>query len=161
MKDLELLEKDGFQGFVTINELRNNINIVPTYGGVYVVLRIKESKPVFLDKGTGGFFKKKDPNVSISKLEAKWIDDTHIVYIGKAKGSATRSLKIRLKEYMRFGQGESVAHRGGRYIWQLEDADDLIVCWKRIDSDAEQAEKQMILAFKEKYGKYPFANLRL
>lgn len=161
MKDMDLLKKDGFQGFVTINELCKNINIVPTYGGVYVVLRTKENKPVFLEKGTGGFFKGDDPNVSISKLEAKWIEGTPIVYIGKADGSATRGLRTRLNEYMRFGRGNAVGHKGGRYIWQLEDADELIVCWKRIDCDAEHVEKQMIMAFKEKYGKYPFANLRL
>ena len=161
MKDIDLLKNDGFQGFVTINELCKNINIVPTYGGVYVVLRTKENKPVFLEKGTGGFFKGKDPNVAISDLEDKWIEGTNIIYIGKANGSKKRGLRKRLYEYMCFGQGEDVGHYGGRYIWQLEDASDLVVCWKQVDSDTEQVEKQMILTFEEEYGKYPFANLRL
>lgn len=161
MNDLNLLKKDGFQGFITIKELQKNVNVVPIYGGVYVVLRTKESNPVFLKTGTGGFFKGKDPNVKISKLEGKWINDSSIVYIGKADGSETRGLRKRLHEYMRFGQGEPVGHYGGRYIWQLEDASELIVCWKQVDGDAEGVEKQMISDFKKVYGKYPFANLRL
>ena len=160
MKDLNLLKENGFQGFKTIEELRKNIDVVPTCGGVYVVLRLKDEEPVFLEKGTGGFFKKSNPNVAISKLEAKWIEKSPIVYIGKADGSATRGLRKRLDEYMRFGKGEAIGHKGGRYIWQLKDAAELVVCWKQIDGNAEQVEKQMILAFKEEYGKYPFANLR-
>ena len=159
--ELDLLKENDFQGFVTVKELRENIRIVPNYGGVYVVLRPKDDKPVFLEEGTGGFFKGKDPNVPISQLEAKWIADSSVLYIGKAGKTANRGLRKRLYEYMRFGQGEPVGHYGGRYIWQLADAADLLVCWKRIDGDPEQAERQLLLAFKEEYGDFPFANLRL
>ncbi|MBQ8712208.1 MAG: hypothetical protein IJ551_05230 [Prevotella sp.] len=36
-KEVELLKDDGFSGFKTIAELRGNINMVPAYGGVYVL----------------------------------------------------------------------------------------------------------------------------
>ena len=160
-EELKLLKNNGFCGFKTVAELRNNINVVPTYGGVYVILRPNDDEPVFLEKGTGGFFKGKDPNVEISKLETNWVYNSSIIYIGKADGSAKRGLKKRLDEYMRFGKGEPIGHKGGRYIWQLKDAADLVVCWKRVDGDAEQVEKQMILTFLTEHGKYPFANLRL
>lgn len=157
----KILEENGFHGFKTIKELQDDIDIVPTYGGVYILLRLKDDKPIFLKKGTGGFYKNTDPNVAIQKLEAKWIEDSPIVYIGKAEKTDKRNLRVRLDEYMQFGQGAPVPHKGGRYIWQLKDASDLLVCWKQIKGNAEQEEKRMILAFKERYGKYPFANLRL
>ena len=156
-KEVKQLEEEGFCGFKTVAELRENINVVPDYNGVYVLLRPNDDKPVFLQKGTGGTHKGKNPNVTISKLETKWNNNSSIVYIGATE----RGLKIRLGEYMRFGQGDTVGHWGGRYIWQLGDAADLIVCWKRVDDNAEQVEKQMIKAFKVEHGKYPFANLRL
>ena len=160
-KEVELLKNDGFSGFKTIAELRGSINMVPAYGGVYVLLRPSDNEPVFLKRGTGGFFKGTDPNVELSKLEANWVDDTSIVYIGKADGSARRGLRKRLDEYMQFGQGVAIEHKGGRYVWQLEDAAELVVCWKRVDEYPESVEKQMILDFQAKHGKYPFANLRL
>lgn len=61
---------------------------------------------------------------------------------------------------IRFGSGEAVGHWGGRYIWQLEDADQLLFCWKAY-ADAEQLEKALIAAFKKCHdGKRPFANLK-
>lgn len=59
---------------------------------------------------TGGFFKGKNPNVSIQELNSNWIDGEHIVYIGKAT-----ELCRRLRQYMSFGQGKNIGHWGGRY----------------------------------------------
>ena len=83
-KELEQLKEDGFCGFKTVAELRKNINIVPELTGVYVLLRPNDDEPVFLEKGTGGFFKTKTPNVALPNLGAKWVRDPSIVYIGKA-----------------------------------------------------------------------------
>lgn len=152
----------GFTGFITIGELVANIDVVPPIPGVYVIMRSNASQPEFLMQGSGGFFKEKNPNVSIDELERNWVDDTSVLYIGKAgslKGSAT--LRSRLKQYMQFGQGKAVGHYGGRYIWQLQDAKDLVVCWKVILGDeSRDVEKQMIEEFKVAHeGKRPFANL--
>lgn len=118
-KELEQLKEDGFCGFKTVVELRKNINIVPELTGVYVLLRPNDDEPVFLEKGTGGFSKKKNPNVAFPKLGAKWVRDTSIVYIGKADISpktGERGLRTRLKEYLDFGQGQNIGHWGGRYV---------------------------------------------
>ena len=62
---------------------------------------------------------------------------------------------------MRFGKGCSVGHWGGRLIWQLKDADDLVVCWKKTEEDPRGAEKKMIKDFKEQHnGRRPYANLK-
>jgi hypothetical protein len=90
------------------------------------------------------------------------VQDPSIVYIGKAgriNGSAT--LRSRLKQYLAFGEGRAAGHWGGRYVWQLADAENLTVCWKTTDVEQAQAlEKQMLEAFENEHGKTPFANLR-
>lgn len=162
-KDEENLKSMGFIGFKTMRELMSNPSLITNKKGVYVVSYKGDNPPKFLNEGTGGFFKGKDPNVSISELEDNWVDGTSIVYIGKAGGAGSSvTLLSRLKQYLRFGQGANVGHWGGRYIWQIANSKDLIVCWKPLD-DAEprEIEHQMIEEFKAAHhGLRPFANLQ-
>lgn len=66
------LRRQGFVGFVRVADLRSgNRNNVPAVPGVYSVLRDCVSDPEFLEAGTGGHFKNKDPNVSISRLRSE------------------------------------------------------------------------------------------
>lgn len=156
------LAEAGFSGFVTMGRLMADISVVPARPGVYVVMRQDDGKPAFLSRGTGGFFKGEDPNVGLDELQRNWLDDTSIMYFGKAGGlKSCATLQSRLSQYVRFGQGMAVGHRGGRYIWQLEDAKDLVVCWKLItDEEPRDVEKLMIQEFKTKHGgRRPFANL--
>lgn len=159
MKDfIRQLEHNGFCGFVTVGQLMASPNLVPPESGVYMILRDNSNTPEFLNIGTGGFFKGQNPNVSIEELHDNWISDSPVLYIGKA----STSLKKRLRDYMRFGAGKSAGHYGGRYIWQLADNRDLIVCWKPIsDCDPQQIEAEMIQMFKKEHsGRRPFANLK-
>ena len=156
MMNRDFFQMRGFEGFKTIRELVEEKKLIPAQKGVYVVLRESESTPQFLLKGTGGHFKGKDPNVPISELKENWVEGTPIVYIGKSNG-----LCKRLSQYLRFGQGANVSHWGGRYIWQLVDYLDLVICWKTLeDDDPREMERLMIAEFKENHaGKRPFANL--
>lgn len=162
-KEGKALETQGFEGFKSMGELMSGAkSVIPAQMGVYVVLREKDTEPKFLLKGTGGFFKGKDPNVPASELLEHWVEDTNIMYIGKAGGVGSSStLNKRLGQYLRFGQGTNVGHWGGRHIWQLEDSRELIVCWKALSSeDPRQVEHEMIANFKKVHnGKRPFANL--
>lgn len=153
----ERLMKDGFEGFVSVKDLKKDFKSggIPKVEGVYHVLRLKETKPVFLKKGTGGYHNGKEPNVSVDELRQNWIDEEPIVYIGKAT-----ELYKRIQQYIKFGSGKNVGHYGGRYIWQLADSDDLIVCWKCVDN-SRSTEVAMIADFKNSHnGKRPFANLQ-
>jgi hypothetical protein len=61
---------------------------------------------------------------------------------------------------LRFGQGERVGHGGGRYIWQLRESCDLLVCWKITALDSPRTvEKGLMNEFKQTHGKLPFTNL--
>lgn len=165
--DLSLKTRDdlaemGFTGFVTVHDLRTSeLREVPQVPGVYVVLRESDDAPSFRTVNVGGHFKGKDPTVPIDKLRAKWVPATNVDYIGKA-GHLGRppTLRTRLKQYLDFGAGKPVGHWGGRYIWQLEDSEELVVCWRAPeDEDPEEMELGLITSFRQAHGCLPFANL--
>jgi len=153
----------GFQGFVPISALQaSNCRELPDVPGVYLVLRPIKTRPVFLRQSTGGHFKSKNPTVAINELKNSWAEESVVVYIGKAGGTGMKaSLRSRLIQYMRFGQGKAVGHWGGRYIWQLCHSGSLVVCWKSTPSaDPRVVEKGLLQEFKATYGRRPFANRR-
>lgn len=148
---IEHLKLSDFRGFHSIEYLRQNINIIPKEKGVYIVLRLSNEEPSFIERKNMGY--------PIEECKRNWINNEPIIYIGKAGPSPDRTLRKRLKEYMDFGINKSQTHKGGRLIWQLKDSNELIVCWKvLVDRNPKDYEKKMLLDFKEEKGKYPFAN---
>lgn len=147
------LETAGFEGWLSFNELHGQLAGVPASGGVYIVVR-RVAAPAFLGASPGGRFKGRDPTVSKAALRANWVDEAEVIYIGKGD-----NLRRRLREYMRFGEGEPIGHWGGRLIWQLKDSAELLVAWKETPGRASRAlEAEMIEAFRAAFGKPPFAN---
>jgi len=161
INDISYIKKYGFTGFIPICNLMKDPSNIPERKGVYMVLYMRDKAPIFLTKGTGGFFKGKNPNVTQSTLHENWVEGAKVIYIGKAGGTSRNStLKNRIKNYLRFGQGKDVSHWGGRLIWQLKESNNLLICWKiLIDEDAREVEKNLINNFKIIYYKRPFANL--
>ncbi len=159
--DLERIKQAGFSGFKKMSELMADPSRINNSPGVYLVLYQGPKNPEFLSIGTGGHFKGKNPNVSLSELKANWVDDAQVVYIGKAGGKGkSATLQSRMKQYLKFGQGYDIGHYGGRLIWQLKHSRDLIVCWKPLLIDDPRAlEHGLIQDFIAQYGKLPFANL--
>ncbi|HSZ33219.1 MAG TPA: hypothetical protein VK772_07905 [Puia sp.] len=159
---IDAIKKLGFTGFKTIKHLWNDYRVVPDVEGVYVVLNPDCIKKSLLSKGVGGFFKGRDPNVPVSDLSKRWVENCHVLYFGKAGGGPENksTLRSRLKLYLDFGKGKPVGHSGGRYIWQLSHHPELIVAWKETpEDDPRKIEGQLIKEFEDFYGKLPFANI--
>lgn len=154
------LEAADFSGFVPFAALPTSD--VPTGAGVYVVVA-PGGAPQFLDASPAGWVRG-DPTVTIAKLEQKWLPTTDVVYIGSADlgKRGKRGIAKRLEEYHRHGGGELIRHWGGRYLWQLANSAELLVCWREATNGlvAEDVETELLDAFEERYGALPFANLR-
>ena len=149
----------GFVGFEQF--LASRLTQVPKAAGVYAILREASDRPAFLDASRGGHFKKKDPTVDRAVLEELWCDGAHCIYIGKASKSASTDLRRRLLDFRNYGRGRPVGHRGGRYIWQIDGADEFVVAWRMIkDEDPAVVESRLIAEFREHYGRRPIGNLK-
>ena len=160
---IEDLRSHGFKGFRTIEELQESAcSPVPSYQGVYLIVRVVDQDPIYLNASIGGHFKGKNPSVSIQELKDNWVNKAIILYVGKAGGSKSNAtLKKRIWQYMQFGMGKPIGHWGGRYIWQIEGSNKLLVCWK--ESNGEEPiliESEIINKFSDIHNKRPFANLR-
>lgn len=149
----EDLRRRGFEGFVGVRSLPPGAAGVPRSAGVYAVVRRSTAPPSFLETSVGGHYKGKDPAVPVEQLAEKWVD-SHTVYIGQAK----TGLRKRIDQLARYSRTEDIAHWGGRYLWQLADHDELLVCW-RPDPDPAAAEAQLIDEFVHQTDALPFANL--
>jgi hypothetical protein len=167
--DLDGIKKAGFVGFRTVKELFADDSYVDNVKGIYLVLYLHSNPPEFLAVGSGPkLYKNKiDPNVSIEKLKLNWVENVIVINIGKAGGKnnngieTNATLKSRLRQYVKFGNGKDVAHYGGRYIWQLKGSDGLVICWKKIPGGEPRAEEKKLIAdFRLKYKVRPFANLK-
>lgn len=152
--DIDEIKKAGFIGFKKMSELFLDSSMLPDNNGVYLVLNIDNKPGEFLTVGSGGHFKGKDPNISLTDLKSNWVDNTKVVYIGKAT-----SLRSRLRQYFSFGQGKNIGHYGGRLIWQIKYSKDLVVCWKSLTTDPREFEVDLIQQFVKTFGCRPFANL--
>lgn len=159
----ESIRDYGFEGFKTVASLRANvIEEVPSEKGVYMVVAPNSFVCQFMERSTGGFFKKRNPSVPVSKLYSKWVPKALVLYIGKAgspDGNAT--LRKRITGFIGFGNGKPIGHWGGRYIWQLRDAEQLLICWRVFPGAIpREVKKSLISSFEAKYGCLPFANLQ-
>jgi hypothetical protein len=152
----------GLGGGETIARLQSSCAEVPDTRGIYLVARKSRSPVLFLPESTGGHFKRRDPTVSEEKLRKRWLLDTVLLYVGKAGGTdQSTSLRGRLHSYMQFGLRKPCAHWGGRYIWQLSDAQNLLVFWKETPRiEPSVMESRVLSDFGNLYGQLPFANLR-
>ena len=158
---VESLRAAGFVGFETIRELRRTrLEGVPEEQGVYIILRTARTPPRFLPVSTGGKHKGREATEIVTVLERCWVPDSPVLYIGKGGGEGLdANLWTRMNAYFRFGAGRASGHRGGRYIWQLADADELVACWKQTPHDQPRhVERSLLAEFVNCYGCRPFAN---
>lgn len=151
------LRELGYQGFRSVRELAQDCSEIPLEPGCYA-LEWVGGEPDFVVRGSGGF-SKGDPNVPVSVLRSQWTTGATILYVGKAGAAGTKAtLRSKVKQLLEFGQGKPAKHYGGRYLWQLRQAPDLLVAWKVGDPGA--LEQETLSAFVAQYGRLPFANLQ-
>lgn len=154
------LKDDGFAGFRSFEQL--DIKSVPQVPGIYAVLKPEGFERLFLTKSVGGWFKNHDPSLPQPALEQEWVEDADVLYIGKAgPGTAgKRGLRKRIQEFADFGGGKPVGHWGGRLLWQLSEAQSLVIAWKEVAAaEVNSAEAAYHAAFFSLHGRLPFANL--
>lgn len=147
----------GFEGFLPVSTLKatNHLDTVPRQSGVYLVLNPTPEAPKWLSNSVGGHFKGEDPTVTSRYLEKNWVNGAKILYVGETQ----RTLEKRVSELIQFGSGRPIGHKGGRLIWQLENHNDLLICWLTHNNPVEMKNK-ILEEFKSKYKVLPFANLR-
>ena len=154
------LNDDGFTGFRPITDLE--IIRIPQRQGIFAVLRPEGFEPRYLAQSTAGTFKKKNPSLSKAALAAEWVPDADVLFIGKASpgSKGNRGLRRQISEFVDFGIGRPPGHWDGRLIWQLVDADALLVAWKELPAEALNAAHAGYHAqFRQFHGRLPFANL--
>jgi hypothetical protein len=125
--DIADLRQRGFVGFVSVAQLDDKPRQVPGPCGVYAVVREATDPPRFSEQSDAGWWKGKDPAVSLERLAAEWLPGVQTLYIGDAASLQDRV--GRLVEFSR-ARGRSVMHYGGRLLWQLERCQELLVAWK-------------------------------
>ena len=164
------MRQKGFKGFVTVRELkqRSSWSAIPQSRGVYLVLYPTEERdPGFSINGENGFHVG-DPKPSLERLNAEWIEDARVIYIGQTGGKkdgelTNGELRTRIGQYIRYGERGKGGHGGGRYIWSLMKAEELVFCWLKVtddETDPKEIECTMLREFmKANEGRMPFANL--
>lgn len=153
-------EHAGFEGFLPLHSVLENLSLIPGKPGIYIVVVKKRSRAKFRSSSAAGRFKRRDPTIPVRKLREKWVPDARVVYVGKAGPAVNGSLRTRIRELVQFGSGKPVAHWGGRALWQLDGIWEALIAWKAVASDPYNAERQMIKEFISRFGRLPYANLR-
>ncbi|UVJ39338.1 hypothetical protein [Arthrobacter sp. CJ23] len=154
------LVQDGFTGFRVLDELE--IMRVPQGPGIFAILQPEGFEPVFLAKSTAGTFKKKDPSLKKEALEAEWVTEAKVLYLGKASAGSqgNRGLRKQIQEFMDYGRGRPTVVWDARLIWQLRDAMELVIAWKEFPAaEVNKAEASYHADFVSSYGRLPYANM--
>lgn len=134
---------------------RSSCQGIPDVPGVYWVLT-PEGFPIRFEPTSPN---PAAPFYSVDLLAQKYASckDKQVLYIGKASGK--KGLRQRLKQYMKYGWGETVNHKGGRAIWQIQNAGMLLLAYEPC-SDCVAREHQLLHDYRTANGCYPLANWR-
>ena len=152
--------KTGFYGFLSIQYLHTHgFSSISNKNGVYMVCIPQVFSKKILGSTTAiEAYKEQSLLYTVEELERKWVEESDILYIGKA-GSKSNHLQQRIRQFVRYAYSEGNNHRGGRALWQLENCHSLLIGYKEV-LDAREAERSLICEFQTKFGKRPFANFR-
>ena len=147
------MQEFSLRGRFTVPQLRDGqVSTAPDGPGIYSVWRVAETAPRFAKKSTAGHYLGREPTIDVEELQARWVVDAALLYVAKSANVRTR---VRL--LIDFADGKPVGHWGGRALWQLADADDLLVAWAAND-DPGSTLAAVLAHFAAKHGgALPFA----
>jgi len=103
---------------------------------------------------------------SIERLKGKWVDGVDIVYYGLAGSKTFRPLSKRLNDLLRHGNGKTTKrgpHKGGEILWQLKNYENFHIWILPVHGgfSPRDMETTLLIKFKRKMGKLPFANRQI
>jgi len=152
---LKLLSPTASPATTLQNLYRCRCESIPEEPGVYWVLAPKGMPIRFTEQ----VYNRSALPYPVEILAQKYMDlaDKEILYIGKADGK--KGLRQRLRQYMDHGWKNASNHKGGRAVWQIEDAGSLLLAYE-VCENAGVREKQLLAEYKAKNGNYPLANWR-
>lgn len=131
--------------------------------GVYAISTPRNYKPKFRSSEETGRLGNVVNPWDVSRLRQKWVGGVDVIYIGLAGKSQPRSLRKRLIDLLRHGNGQTTSsgpHKGGEILWQLIDYESFTL-WAIPTTDPptpRNTEKHLILEFERRMGQLPFAN---
>jgi hypothetical protein len=144
----------GMRGLFTIPQLRDGqVSTAPEAPGLYTVWTTADVPPRFARRSSAGHYQGREPTIPAEELQARWVPNSALLYAGKAA-----NLRTRVRLMVDFAEGKPVAHWDGRALWQLSDADELLVAWATF-ADPALALAALLGRFSEaNAGALPFAN---
>lgn len=159
------LSEYGFVGFVPLKDWDESQIIGITQSdveGVYVVVRESMEVPTFLDEDHR---KPRPKRWSAEAAADRWVPGVQVLYFGKgplrcSKAKRRKGLARRVGELQRHGYGGGANHYGGKLLWQIDDADALLIAWKPLhEGESAAIESGLIRGFDRIMGRQPFANV--
>lgn len=128
---------------------------IPCVSGVYFIWLPDGMEVQFTDK----ILNHQAPPYPIEVLCDKYSKskDKRLLYIGKASGR--KGLSRRIRQYVKYGWNEATNHKGGRAVWQIVHAEQLVLTYETCE-DADSAEHELLCRFREQNHVLPLANWR-
>lgn len=155
----------GFEGFVPLRDWNEAFALRPDRSdveGIYVVVREAVLLPAFNEEN----HRKPRPKIwSADEVAARWVHGVHALYFGKGplrapNGRRRHGLARRITELQKHGYRGGANHYGGKLLWQIDDADGLLVAWKALaEGESAEVESGLIRGFDRIMGRQPFANV--
>lgn len=158
---LESVDRDPtlYQKHPTVSTLaelhQTKCGSLPCQPGIYRVL-VPEKLPISFIEGSDNLRAKGYPAAILEQKYGQCTGKT-VLYIGKANGRG--GLRQRVLQYVKYGWGTAVNHKGGRAIWQVKDYPLLLLEYE-VCENCEQREHELLAAYKKENGTYPLANWR-
>lgn len=155
----------GFMGFVPLRDWDESLTRGSTKSdveGVYVVVRESTLVPTFLDEDHR---KPRPKRWSAEAAADRWVPGVQVLYFGKgplrsSKSKRQQGLARRVSELQKHGYKGGANHYGGELLWQIDDADALLIAWKPLaQGESAAIESGLIRGFDRIMGRQPFANV--